>query len=122
MIDRLFESVGGSKTISELVQRFYDRVLADPHLAPFFPNTDMAALQAKQVMFISMLLGSGQTYRGRDLSTAHAAARAQGLNDEHFDALLGHFRASLQDMHVAEDFTREILAKLETTRNAVLAR
>ncbi len=122
MIDRLYDEVGGTRTINELVRVFYDRVLADPRLAPFFPNTDMEALRAKQVMFLIMLLGRTRTFSGQDLTTAHAGARAQGLTDEHFDALLDHFEASLRELEVKEDFTREVLARIEATRDAVLGR
>ena len=34
----LFERVGGEQTISDLIHEFYDRVLADPELKPFFEN------------------------------------------------------------------------------------
>jgi len=122
MIDRLFEKVGGRQAIQDLVGRFYDRVLADPRLAPFFPGTDMNALRAKQVMFITMLLGTARTYPGKDLRAVHAGARAEGMKDEHFDAVLGHFAAALQDLHVEEAYTREILTRLESTRDAVLGR
>jgi len=122
MIDQLYEKVGGSGAIRELVQIFYDRVLADPRLAPFFPQADMDGLRAKQAMFLIMLLGRTRTYSGQDLTAAHAGARAQGLGDEHFDALLGHFGASLREMEVEEDYTREVLARIEATRNAVLGR
>ena len=122
MIDRLYEKVGGPETIRELVRVFYERVLADPRLAPFFPNTDMEGLRAKQVMFLIMLLGRTPTFSGPDLRSAHAAARAQGLADEHFDALLGHFEASLRELDVDADYTREIIARIETTRHAVLGR
>jgi hemoglobin len=122
MSDRLYKQVGGTRRIHELVRIFYDRVLADPRLAPFFPNTDMEALRAKQVMFLTLLLGRTRTFGGRDLASAHAGARAQGLTDEHFDALLGHFGAAMRELAVAEEYTREVLARLETTRNAVLGR
>ena len=122
MIDQLYEKVGGRRTINELVRMFYDRVLADPRLAPFFPNTDMDGLRAKQVMFLVMLLGRTRTFFGRDLTTAHAGARAQGLTDGHFDALVGHFEAALRELGVDEDFTREIIARIEATRDAVLGR
>ncbi len=122
MIDKLYDKIGGSVTINKLVQIFYDRVLADPQLGPYFPQTDMATLRAQQAMFISMLLGGSRSFNGRDLTTAHAGARAQGLNDAHFDALLEHFGESLQQVGVAENYTREILALLESTRNAVLGR
>ena len=122
MIDRLYEKVGGSETIKELVRIFYDRVLGDPRLAPFFPDTDMYSLRAKQVMFLIMLLGRTRTFSGPDLRAAHAGARAQGLTDEHFDALLGHFEASLGELSIDVDYTREIIARIETTRDAVLGR
>ena len=122
MIDQLFENVGGSETIKRLVDSFYNRVIADPTLAPFFPNTNMDALRAKQVMFITMLLGQSRTYNGRDLSAAHAGARAQGLNDGHFDAILEHFRLALADVGADADFSRELLGRVETTREAVLGR
>ena len=122
MSDRLYKQVGGTKTIHELVRIFYDRVLADPRLAPFFPNTDMEALRAKQVMFLTLLLGRTRTFGGRDLASAHAGARAQGLTDEHFDALLGHFGAAMRQLKVAEEYIQDVLTRLETTRNAVLGR
>lgn len=122
MIDKLYDKIGGSATINRLVQIFYDRVLADPQLSPYFPHTDMTTLRARQTMFISMLLGGARAFNGRDLTAAHAGARTQGLNDAHFDALLGHFAASLQNVDVAEDYRREILALLEGTRDAVLGR
>ncbi len=122
MIDQLYDKVGGSGAIKELVQVFYDRVLADPRLAPFFPQTDMDGLRAKQVMFLIMLMGRTRTFSGQDLTAAHAGARAQGLSDEHFDALLGHFGVSLRELGVEEDYTREVLARIEATRDAVLGR
>jgi len=122
MSDRLYEQVGGTKTINELVRIFYDRVLADPRLAPFFSSADMEAQRAKQVMFLIMLLGRTRTFSGGDLGAAHAGARAQGLTNEHFDALLGHFGASLRELEVREDYIGEVLARIETTRDAVLGR
>lgn len=122
MIDQLYDKVGGSGAIKELVGIFYDRVLADPRLAPFFPQADMDGLRAKQVMFLIMLLGRTRTFGGQDLAAAHADARAQGLADEHFDALLGHFEAALGELGVAEGYTREVLARIGATRDAVLGR
>ena len=122
MIDRLYENIGGSGTIKRLVDRFYDRVLADAQLAPFFPNTDIDALRAKQVMFITMLLGQKRQSGGPNLAAAHAPARAQGLNDSHFDAILEHFRLALGDVGVDEVFSRELVGLVEKTRDAVLGR
>lgn len=124
MIDSLFDEVGGTRTINELVRIFYDRVLADPRLAPFFQTTDVdvEALRAKQKMFIVMLLGRTRTFSGGDLSASHAGARAKGMTEEHFDGMLDHFGASLRELGVAEAYSRDILARIESTRDAVLGR
>jgi hemoglobin len=39
MLDKqqtLFERIGGEQVIAELIHEFYDRVLVDPELKPFF--------------------------------------------------------------------------------------
>jgi hemoglobin len=122
MIDQLYDKVGGTGTIRELVRVFYDRVTTDPRLARFFPATAIESLRAKQVMFLAMLLGHQRMVASQDLTAAHAGARMQGLTDEHFDAMLGHFDASMREVEVEEDYRRAVLARIETTRNAVLGR
>ena len=44
----LFERVGGEQTISDLIHEFYDRVLADPELKPFFENASVGKLRRMQ--------------------------------------------------------------------------
>jgi truncated hemoglobin YjbI len=122
MVDRLYEKIGGRKTISTLVRVFYDKVQADARLGRFFKQTDMENLRARQAMFLTMLFGGSQTFTGIDLKAAHAGARQQGMNDADFDYLLGHFREALQEIGVAPDFTTEIMARLEGTRNPVMGR
>jgi hemoglobin len=122
MIDQLYEKVGGTGKIRELVRVFYDRVMADPRLAPFFPDTDIESLKAKQVMFLVMLLGPARVSAQLDLRAAHSSARAEGMTDAHFDAMLGHFGAAMREMDVEDDYIREVIARLETTRKDVLGR
>jgi hemoglobin len=122
MADAIYEIIGGRLRIKSAVDLFYKRVLADPSLSHFFQNTDMDNLRSLQSMFVSMLLGGRIVYTGRDIRDAHAAPRAMGLNDTHFDALLGHFRSALEEVGVRGDSLEKVMARLETTRNAVLGR
>jgi hemoglobin len=120
MATNLYEVIGGRTRIQETVSVFYDRVLADPRLRPFFENTDMEALRTRQSMFLTMLLGGTRTYGGRDIREAHAGARAMGLNHSHFDLLMDHFSAALTESGVDDKAIAEILARLEATRKEVL--
>jgi len=118
----LYEAIGGGAKISAAVALFHRKVLADPSLAGFFVRADMNGLQAKQAMFLSMLIGGEQRYTGRDIREAHAGSRLQGLTDAHFDTLMGHFRAALEEIGVESTAVAQIMERLETTRDSVLGR
>ncbi|HYB61777.1 MAG TPA: group 1 truncated hemoglobin [Methylomirabilota bacterium] len=120
MIDQLYELIGGKRTVWAATEAFYRRVLADDTLSPFFKTADMAQLRVRQSMFISMLLGGKVVYTGKDIAAAHASARAQGLNDGHFDNFMKHFREALIEVGVQPDKVKKIVKLLESRRSAVL--
>lgn len=122
MIDKLYEKIGGRSVINAAVDLFYKKVLADETLRPFFDGVDMGHLHARQSMFMSMLVGGEMVYTGRDVRMAHAGARASGMNDAHFDALLKHFRQALEEIGIAAQTVSEVMALVEATRNDVLGR
>jgi hemoglobin len=118
----IFQRIGGETAVMAAVALFYDKVLADDQLAPFFAGLDMPALISKQVAFMTMAFGGPHQYTGRDLKTAHAASVARGLNDEHFDRVAGCLKASLEELSVDAVLIQEVLALVETTRDPVLGR
>jgi truncated hemoglobin YjbI len=120
VIDELYDLIGGKQIVWSATESFYRRVFADDTLRPFFKTTDMAQLVARQSMFISMLLGGRVVYTGKDIHSAHAHAREQGLNDGHFDKFLRHFREALNEVGVEADKVRKVTKLLEDKRNAVL--
>lgn len=120
MIDDLYELIGGSRKIQAATESFYKRVQADESLRHFFEDADMANLRARQSMFISMLLGGKVVYTGREIGVAHAHARAQGLNNAHYDSFLRHFRAALDEVGVKADPAEKVMKLLENKRSAVL--
>ena len=120
MIEDLFDLVGGNHRVCAAIESFYDKVLADDRLRPFFKRTDMAHLRARQSMFISMLLGGQVVYTGKDIHEAHARARNHGLNDTHFDLFLTHFREALEEVGVNAEEAGKVIKLLEDKRNVVL--
>lgn len=122
MADTLYETIGGRLRINAAVELFYARVFADESVQSFFERVDVQGLHARQSMFVSMLLGGKKVYTGRDLREAHANSRMKGMTDAHFDTMLKHFRAALDDIQVPLDRVVEIMALLEGTRDAVLGR
>jgi hemoglobin len=74
MIDNqqtLFERVGGEQTVAELIDQFYDRVVADPERKPFFTNVSMVKLRRMQREFFGAALDGPTNYTGRPLGYVH---------------------------------------------------
>jgi hemoglobin len=119
----LFERLGGEAAIMAAVNVFYERVLADPITAPFFQALDMNAQAKKQMAFMATAFGGPEEFKGRDLRTAHAKLVAErGLTDQHFDAIAGHLKATLEQLGVGEALVQEALAIVGGTRKEVLSR
>src|SRR5215475_8732925 len=69
-----FERVGGAPAVKAVVDRFYERVLADNDLSEYYTSMDaagMTQLKRHQAAMISQVLGGPREYAGRDLADAH---------------------------------------------------
>lgn len=118
----MYEAIGGRQKLNAAVRIFYEKVLKDPKLREFFTGANMDGLRVKQVMFLSMLLGGGKGFVRPDIHGAHVKSRAEGLTDAHFDAFVGHFRATLEEIGVEAEIVAKVMQDLESTRNEVLGR
>ncbi len=61
IIGNPYELLGGSDTISRLVDAFYNLVAQHPDLAPIFPE-DLTETKEKQYMFLTQFLGGPALY------------------------------------------------------------
>src|SRR5438552_2795339 len=77
----LYERLGGGAAIRSVVDRFYQLVLADDELRPYFAGTDLTALRRHQALFVSQVTGGPAAYAGRDMAVAHAGL---GIDDAAF--------------------------------------
>jgi hemoglobin len=119
----LYERIGGQAAVMAAVDIFYQKVLADELTRPFFDSLDMAAQTKKQIAFMTWAFGGPAEYRGRDLTTAHAAlVHNKGLSDVHFDAVAKHLDATLRELSVPDELIQEALGIVGGTRAQVLGR
>ena len=107
--DSLYAKLGGKSAIEAVVNAFYDRVLADPELAPFFAETNMAWLKSRQVQFFTQSLGGPALYRGRAMQPAHAHL---AIEDRHFALTVKHLVATLEALRVPKPLIEEVGALL----------
>jgi hemoglobin len=107
-----YERLGGAEPIRQVVQAFYERIVADPALAPYFEGVEMTTQRRHFVLLISQLLGGPSEYDGRELGEAHNGLH---ITDEDYDKVLGHLAATLKEAEVPDD----IIDALGNTANDV---
>lgn len=78
----LFEKYGGMSKLRAVILDFYDRVLDDDDIGPFFEDIDMARLVDHQTKFMAMLLGGPVNFSEDRLERAHSRL---GITHRHFD-------------------------------------
>ena len=96
----LFERVGGESAVEDLLFNFYQRVLADPELSPFFVDIPVDKLKRMQFEFFAAALDGPSKYTGRPISEVHAGL---GIRPRHLRRFLEHLLATLDDMDVDAD-------------------
>ncbi len=103
----LYQRVGGEAAIQAAVDRFYERVLADPALSHFFTGVSMSRLKAHQFAFLSQALGGPKQYSGASMRDAHSKL---AIEQRHFDSVAVHLVETLRELGVPEDIIGEIAA------------
>lgn len=113
----LYEKLGGQQFVAQIVDDFYQRVLADDTVNYFFANTDMEKQRRHQTAFISHALGGSNQYTGRSMEKAHAGLNRQ---PEHFEAIANHLGESLDEYELTQAEIKSVLQRVSTLREAVL--
>lgn len=106
----LFHRIGGFGRVSRIVMDFYDRVLDDDLLAPWFENTDMATLVDHQTKFVASLMGGPAAYSDETLKRVHARL---GIDRAAFDAMKVCLGGALADHGLAEADLDAVMEEIE---------
>jgi hemoglobin len=118
----LYERIGGAAAVDAAVDVFYRKVLTDYRINRFFDDIDMEVQTAKQKAFFTMAFGGPNSYTGTDMRNAHARLVKMGLNNDHFNVVMEHLGATLNELNVPQDLIAEAAAIAESTRKDVLGK
>ena len=102
----LYEKVGGHDALEVVVEDFYCRVLDDDHLAGFYAGSNMKCVKARQVEFLSAVLGGPGPYSGTPIRQVH---EGRGITMHHFAMVAAHLADSLCAAGLHPDTITEIL-------------
>ncbi len=70
--------------------------------------------------FLTMDFGGPDSYAGKSLRHGHRHLVDQGLNDEHFDAVAGHIKTTLEDLKVPAELVDQVMGAAASLRSEVL--
>ena len=98
-VSSLYEQVGGEAGVEAIVDRFYEKLWAEPKLDRFFAGIERAELKRHQRMFLNVLLGGGEFYSGRPLTEAHATLL---IDDKSYDLVCDYFVETCRELDIDE--------------------
>jgi hemoglobin len=113
----IYDEIGGSAAVSAAVDQFYERVIADPTLAPYFVGTDMMKLKKHQRAFIAAAVGGPEPYLGRNMAEAHARL---AISASDFDRVVGHLVDTLAALGVPTPTIAAIGATLAPLKDEIV--
>lgn len=105
----LYDRIGGEAAVCAAVDRFYERVLADPELQGFFTSVAMPRLKSHQFAFLSQVLGGPRQYSGTSMRDAHCRL---AIEQRHFDGVAVHLVEALRKLGVSEEIIATIAGAL----------
>lgn len=116
--EAVFDQIGGARAIEDLVETFYDMMVGDPELLPYFRGFSVAKIKQHQLQFLMAVTGGPNIYVGRPLRVAHGALM---ITPQHFDRTAEHLDATLTIKGVDPDHRRLILARVQALKRHIAA-
>jgi len=97
--ESLYAQVGGKARIATIVDRFYEKILADPDMRPLFAKANMASIKAQA-------LGGASDPKNRETAPAHAHLLR---HSRQFERAATHLAVVLSEMNLAPDVVDRVM-------------
>ncbi|WP_181690976.1 truncated hemoglobin [Natronomonas sp. LN261] len=115
----LYDRLGGREGIRAVVDEFYDRLVADEKLGPFFETADLESLQRTQTDFLCEAAGGPETYDAAPVREAHLHVP---LTPAHVERAVGILEESLDEFDVPDEDARTVVEAVAKYEAELLAR
>jgi len=122
MDQTLYHELGGEKTVQKATFILYGHILRDKRIKVFFENVDIEKQRRKMDAFLTYIFGGPSLYLGKDMRKAHKKVVADGLKDEHVDAMMDCVRETLHDLEIDKGKVSQVVDAIEQHRDDVLNR
>jgi hemoglobin len=117
--DTLYGRLGEREGIRAVVDDFYDRLLADDDLGPFFAGADVEKLRRTQTDHLCEAAGGPETYDAEPVREAHLHV---GFTPEHIERAVELLYESLDAFDVPEEDADAVVGAVAAYEEDLLAR
>ena len=117
MEQSLFEKYGGFATIHKVVEHFYDGVLDNDTLSPYFEGVDMSQLIDHQTRFFASAMGGPASFDDSHLEKSH---QRLGITEEAWDAVVGVLLETLNTFNVEEGDIQSIVGAVGSKKPLIV--
>jgi len=114
----LYTRLGGEEAIAAVVDDFYERVLADEALRPYFEGAPMEDLREHQRQFLAAVTGGPVEWSGQDMARTHAHL---DITSEEFEQVAEHLRDTLVELDVREEERTEVMETVAMLEPAIVS-
>ena len=98
MSQTIFERYGGFATVRKVVSTFYEYMLDDEVMAPYFAEVDMRRQVDHQSKFISAVMGGPASYSDEHLQRVHARL---GIDHDAFTIMGSLLKEAMEEHDMA---------------------
>jgi hemoglobin len=109
--------LGGAPVIKRTICQFYELVLADEELRPYFAQADIGRLKTHQAALLAQVLGGPDGYTGLDLAAAH---HCLGITDQQFRRVADHLLTALRSTGATREIVDGVELTLAAARHAIV--
>jgi len=114
----LYERLGGHDGIRAVVDDFYDRLVDDEAIGPFFEGSDMELLRRTQTDFLCEAAGGPETYDAAPIREAHLHVP---FTPEHIQRAVELLEESLDAFDVPEEDADKVVEAVAAYEADLLA-
>jgi hemoglobin len=117
--ETLYERLGGRDGISAVVDEFYDRLVEDETLGPFFEDADLERLRRTQTDFLCEAAGGPETYDAEPVREAHLHVP---FTEDHIVRAVEILSETLDEYDVPDEDAEKVIQAIAQYRDELLAR
>ncbi|MCG8455870.1 MAG: group 1 truncated hemoglobin [Holophagales bacterium] len=118
MSESLLEKYGGFATISGIVHSFYEKVMDEDSLRPYFQGIDMERLARHQTDFLTMVFGGPVSYSRKALRESHSGL---SIVEEDFDCVVDLLEEALEEAAVEDADIAEVMKVIVSYKNDIVS-